>query len=113
MMCSSVHIYREKKSIKNPVILISPKCKDHNATITEKRHDRERHSTKPAIIQSYNTLKGGVNARAHAESDKMLYTYLDERRTVKYWKKVAFNIINRMVLNAYIIFARKELAIER
>lgn len=42
---------------------------------------------------------GGVD-----ESDKMLYTYLDERRTIKYWKKVAFNIINRMVLNAYIIY---------
>ncbi|KZC13196.1 hypothetical protein WN55_05529 [Dufourea novaeangliae] len=45
---------------------------------------------------------GGVD-----ESDKMLYTYLDERRTVKYWKKVAFNIMNRMVLNAYIIYKER------
>lgn len=38
------------------------------------------------------------------ESDKMLYTYLDERRSVKYWKMVAFNKINCMVLNVYIIY---------
>jgi hypothetical protein len=28
-------------------------------------------------------------------SDMMLYTYLDERQTVCYWKKVAFNILAR------------------
>lgn len=39
------------------------------------------------------------------ESDKMLHTYLDERRTLKYWKKIVFNIFARMVLNAYIIYS--------
>jgi hypothetical protein len=34
-------------------------------------------------------------------SDMMLYTYLDERWTVRYWKKIAFNIIARMVMNIY------------
>nr|XP_034194869.1 piggyBac transposable element-derived protein 4-like [Osmia lignaria] len=91
--------YREKKSVKNPVLLISTKADEQNVTITKNRHGREIRSTKPAIIQSYNAFMGGVD-----ESDKMLYTYLDERRSVKYWKKVAFNIINRMVLNAYIIY---------
>jgi hypothetical protein len=33
-----------------------------------------------------------------------LYSYLDERRTVKYWKKIAFNIFSRMILNSYIIY---------
>ena len=35
-------------------------------------------------------------------SDMTLYFYLDERKTVTYWKKVVFIIIGRMVLNAYI-----------
>jgi hypothetical protein len=35
--------------------------------------------------------------------DMMPYTYLDERWTVHYWKKVAFNIA-RMVLNGYILY---------
>jgi hypothetical protein len=42
---------------------------------------------------------GGINS-----SDMMLYTYLDERQTVCYWEKVAFNIIARMVLNSYILY---------
>ena len=37
-------------------------------------------------------------------NDIMTYFYLDERRTVKYWKKVAFNMIARMVLNAYLLY---------
>ena len=37
-------------------------------------------------------------------NDMMTYFYLDKRRTVKYWKKVAFNIIARMVLNAYLLY---------
>jgi hypothetical protein len=39
---------------------------------------------------------GGINS-----SDMMLYAYLDERQTVCYWKKVAINIIARMVMNSY------------
>lgn len=42
---------------------------------------------------------GGTDA-----SDMMVYSYLDERRTVKYWKKVVFSVIARMVLNSYIIY---------
>lgn len=42
---------------------------------------------------------GGIDT-----NDMMVYSYLDERRTVKYWNKVAFNIISRMTLNAYIIY---------
>lgn len=39
------------------------------------------------------------------ESDKMLSTYFDEKRTLKYWKKVIFKIFARMALNAYIIYS--------
>jgi hypothetical protein len=42
---------------------------------------------------------GGIDS-----SDMMLYTYLNERRTVHYWKKVAFNIIARKGLNNYIVY---------
>jgi hypothetical protein len=37
-------------------------------------------------------------------SDMMLYTYLAERPTARYWKNVASNIIVRMVLNNYILY---------
>lgn len=51
------------------------------------------------MIHSYNQFMSGVE-----ESDKMLYAYLDERRTLKFWKKVVFNVFSRMVLNSYIIY---------
>jgi hypothetical protein len=42
---------------------------------------------------------GGIDT-----SDIMLYCYLGERKTVKHWKKVTFNIFGRMVLNSYILY---------
>ena len=41
---------------------------------------------------------GGIDT-----SDVMLYTYLDEKRTVKYWKRICFNIFSRMILNSYML----------
>ncbi|XP_017795067.1 PREDICTED: piggyBac transposable element-derived protein 4-like [Habropoda laboriosa] len=96
LMCS----YREKKSQRNPVILVSTNCTTDNVVVTKKRGIYESEKTKPAVVHNYNKFMGGVD-----EADKMLYAYLDERRTMKYWKKVAFNIIGRMVLNAYIIYS--------
>ncbi|GFR58536.1 PiggyBac transposable element-derived protein 4 [Elysia marginata] len=48
---------------------------------------------------------GGVD-----QSDMMLYAYLNERRTVKYWKKVAFSILNRMFVNSYILYKQNTAA---
>uniref|UniRef100_A0A1A9V1Q2 PiggyBac transposable element-derived protein domain-containing protein n=1 Tax=Glossina austeni TaxID=7395 RepID=A0A1A9V1Q2_GLOAU len=77
------------RSLKSPESLISSKSRykqdgeEEDGTITKNRHGREIRSIKPAIVQSYNASMGGVD-----ESDKMLYTYLDERRSVKYWIKI-------------------------
>lgn len=50
------------------------------------------------MIYAYNRFMDGVDG-----NDQMMYWYLDERRTLKYWKKVTFNIFARILLNAYII----------
>lgn len=42
---------------------------------------------------------GGIDG-----TDEMLYTYLDERRTMKHFEKVLFNIFGQMVLNAYVLY---------
>lgn len=67
--------------------------------VTKKRGTQEIEKIKPAMIDSYNKFMGGVDG-----SNKMLYTYLDERRTLKFWKKIVFNIFGKMVLNSYIIY---------
>lgn len=42
---------------------------------------------------------GGIDG-----TDQMLYTYLDERRTMKHFKKVLFNIFGRMILSAFVLY---------
>lgn len=91
--------YREKKSLQHPVLLIFTKNTAENVTVTKKRGTQEIEKIKPAMIDSYNKFMGGVDG-----SNKMLYTYLDERRTLKFWKKIVFNIFGRMVLDSYIIY---------
>jgi L-asparaginase II len=34
----------------------------------------------------------------------MVYSYLGERCTIKFWKKVVFCVIDHMVLNSYITY---------
>lgn len=54
------------------------------------------------MIDTYNHFMGGVDG-----NEQMIYCYLDESRTLKYWKKDTFNMFARMVLNAYIIYSEK------
>lgn len=53
---------------------------------------------KPDVILEYNNYMGYVDV-----ADVMLYTYSDERRSVKYWKKVTFHITSKMVVNSYLL----------
>lgn len=93
--------FREKQSQKNPVILLSSAAHATESEITTRQRgagDNLRRM-KPDVVLDYNQYMGGVDC-----SDMMLYTYLDERRTLKYWKKVCFTVISRMVVNAYIVY---------
>ncbi|KAI4480678.1 hypothetical protein M0804_010231 [Polistes exclamans] len=91
--------YREKKSQKKNVLLLSTHRTAANKTTVIRRRNQQREVQKPAIIHDYNKYIGGIDV-----SDMMIYSYLDERRTVKYWKKLVFSIFARMVLNAYILY---------
>lgn len=91
--------YREKKSQKKNVLLLSTYEKAQNKTTTIRKRNEQTQVERPAIVSEYNKHMGGVDT-----SDMMLYSYLDERRTLKYWKKVVFSILSRMVLNAYILY---------
>lgn len=92
--------YREKSSQRGPVCLLSSKAQAKDVEKTKiLGRNREKVITKPQIIRQYNDFMGGIDS-----SDMMLYTYSDERRSVKYWKKVVTNIIGRMVLNSYILY---------
>ncbi|XP_023210296.1 piggyBac transposable element-derived protein 4-like [Centruroides sculpturatus] len=91
--------FREHENNPQPVRLLSSHEGARDTKIV-KRHGVEK--LKPQIVLSYNKFMGGVDTH-----DMMLYTYLDERRTRKCWRKVAFNIMARMMLNAYILYKEK------
>ncbi|XP_026482231.1 piggyBac transposable element-derived protein 4-like [Ctenocephalides felis] len=91
--------YREKKSQKKNVLLMSTFEKAQNKTTTIRKRNAQIQVEKPAIVAEYNKHMGGVDT-----SEMMLYSYLDERRAIKYWKIVVFSIFSRMVLNAYILY---------
>lgn len=55
----------------------------------------------PEIIAEYNNYVSGIDTN---DQIVMLYTYINERRSSRYWKKVTFNIVSRMVLNCYILY---------
>lgn len=91
--------YRQKKSQTKPVLLVSTKSDSVDRELTKRRHGRLTTEKKPSMVLDYNKYMGGIDT-----FDMMLYSYLDERKTMKYWKKAAFNIFSRMVLNAYTIY---------
>ena len=93
--------WREKKSHRKPVLLYT--TKEHNDMIPVVSA-RGRPTEKPKVVDYYNKYMGGVDM-----SDMMLYTYVDERKSLKMWKKVFINITGRMLLNAYIVYKEDQL----
>lgn len=91
--------YREKSTNKTQFILLSTRAKARNVRYTIRRSGRIVIKNKPEIVYQYNHGMGGIDG-----TDQMLYTYLDERRCMKHWKKVIFNIFGRMILNSYVIY---------
>lgn len=91
--------YREKATNKTQFIVLSTKSVARNVRYTIRRSGRILIKNKPQIVHEYNHGMGGIDG-----TDQMLYTYLDERRCMKHWKKVIFNIFGRMMLNAYVLY---------
>ena len=76
--------FREKTSQKNAVLLLLTKEKADFGEVQVRRRGQDRDTApatinKPKTVLEYNKHMGGVD-----QHDMMLYTYLDERRTVKY-----------------------------
>lgn len=53
----------------------------------------------PEAVQLYNKGMGGVDV-----ADQMIDYYSAERKTVKMWKKIVFHLLDRTLLNAYILY---------
>lgn len=95
--------FREKQSQSVPVLVVSSKGQPTDVQKVKRlSRNRQKIITKPQVIRQYSDYMGGIDT-----SDMMLYAYLDERKSVKYWKKVVFNVMGRMVLNSYILYKQQ------
>ncbi|UYV71262.1 hypothetical protein LAZ67_8002424 [Cordylochernes scorpioides] len=85
--------YKEKKS-KPPVKFLSTFC---DASSGKKKVSDQRDY--PQMKICYDSYMGGVDL-----NDQMLYTYMDERKGRKFYRKVILNIFHRAFLNSFILY---------
>ena len=55
----------------------------------------------PELVRDYNLHMGGVDL-----SDMRTYIFLDERRTIRWNKKVFLTLFGRLLLNSFILYQR-------
>lgn len=57
------------------------------------------HGRNPQIVYEYNHGMALIDG-----TDQIFYTYLNERRMMKHFKKVLFNIFGGIILNTYVLY---------
>ncbi len=88
--------YKQKKTQSKHLIMLSTFWGASNVP-----HRKKQDATNPKVVDNYNQNMGGVDS-----SDQVLYTYLLERKSRSWSRKVMFNIFGRLVMNAYILYAK-------
>ena len=76
-----------------------------DAMVTKVR--RTRHAVggreevrKPVMVEEYNKFIGGVD-----KSDQLLLYYGFSHRTVKWWRRAFFHLLDLAIVNAYILYS--------
>ena len=81
------------------VTLMSSVYSSKDVTTGRKHWKTKEDNMKPQIMHKYNTYMGGVDV-----NDQLLQYYAYSRRTLKWWKKVAFRLLNLAMVNVYVIY---------
>ena len=79
-----------------------------DSSVFKERHSRlasggTEEISKPYAIDQYNKFMDGVD-----KQDQSLSYYGFSRRTVKWWKKVFFHLLDTAVVNAYIMYTHSQ-----
>ena len=77
-------------------ILLSTEGSSKIITYTGKRNPGH---TMPGLVRNYNLHMDGADL-----SDMRTYIFLDERRTIRWNKKVFFTLFGRLLLNSFILY---------
>ena len=85
----------EKK--KKPVIMVTTRASA--ATTTVSSRSTRTPTVKPAVVDNYNHHMNGVDL---ADQHAVYYSFI--RKTVKWWRKVVFWLVETAVVNSYILY---------
>ncbi|XP_060782714.1 piggyBac transposable element-derived protein 4-like [Neoarius graeffei] len=88
--------FRDKKSQRKPVLLLSSTC-----AAVDHPHQRKNgeQCIRPEMIKAYNAGMGGVDLM-----DRKIYQIAAERPTHRYWVKVFANLLDMSLRNAYELY---------
>lgn len=81
------------------VTLMSTVYSSNHVAIGKKHWKTKEEITKPELMHQYNKYMGGVDL-----NDQLLKYSAYSRRTLKWWNKAAFRILNVAMVNAYILY---------
>ena len=82
---------------KRQVTMISNYCDNHCKDVRRKTAKREETFPKPAVVSEYTKYMGGVD-----RSDHYCASYAFLRKTVKWWRKLFFWLIETSIVNSYV-----------
>ena len=86
----------EKRKV--PVIMLSTEASAEMITV-QSSNSHIPPTTKPAVVNSYNHHMNGVDV-----ADQLGVYYSFQRKTVKWWRKLAFWLLDVTVMNSYIVY---------
>ena len=93
--------WRAKKK-KVPVVILSIECSAQMVMVPS-RHSGVAAQEKPTAVHTYNQNMNGVDI-----SDQYTATYPFTRKTIKWWRKVFFWLIDLCVTNSYAVYKEME-----
>ena len=81
------------------VTLMSTVYSTKSMPVGRKHWKTKEEITRPEIMHNYNKYMGGVDL-----NDQLLQYSAYSQRTLKWWKKVTFRVLNLAMVNAYILY---------
>ena len=90
--------YRQKKSQSKPVLMLSTYKGAYSVP-----HRKHADKVIPAITDTYNQSMGGGGGGVDS-SDQVMYSYMCERESRNWSKKVVFSLITRLLMNSYVLY---------
>ena len=91
-------VYVSKWKDKREILMLNTKHYHRRVNCTS---SREHNKLKPMCVHDYNTNMGGFD-----RSDQLLSYCSTPRKTIKWYKKVFFHLLDIAVMNSYVLFKK-------